>query len=258
MLSPDSFLRQIPHALEPRARLILESAGWAIDAIQLSFADLETVAQAVPIDTRSDELDRRLFVHCWSIVDQCHMLRSLLQRLPPPQHEELNNFISRTETYTLIRNSMDHLAAMLGNLVGSKTVRAPLFGALSWIRVQPEDLVNGKVTKYASCSVSTGMVLGKDVSWTAFNPKDAENITGPVCNFLFEVLDYSADLSGLIRDVRGLLQHFEEVARPRVETNIRDGATSRGLDPDEVLKLRGGGGLKVAMLIRRTDDGHPQ
>jgi pimeloyl-ACP methyl ester carboxylesterase len=39
--------------------------------------------------SRSDELNRRLFVHCWSIVDQCHMLKSLLQRLPPPQHEEL-------------------------------------------------------------------------------------------------------------------------------------------------------------------------
>jgi hypothetical protein len=150
MLPADS---QIPHALEPKARLILDAAGWAINSILISFADLENVARTIPIDQASPELEHRLFVHCWSIVDQCHMLRSLLERLPGTPQKDILDFVSKTETYTLVRNAMDHLNHMLGNLIKSEQSRAPLFGVVSWIRVEPENVVDGKVVKYASCSV---------------------------------------------------------------------------------------------------------
>lgn len=252
MLPEDSFLRQVPHALEPKARLILDAAGWAINSILISFSDLEAIAHRTPFDQRSDELDHRLFVHCWSIVDQCHMLRSLLQRLPSPQHEDIDEFISKTDIFTLLRNSMDHLPEKLGNLIKSEQLRAPLFGALSWIRVMPEDIVDGRITRYAACSISTTAVLAKETTWTGFNPATAENISGPVSNFQFEALDHSVDLSGLMTGIQVLLQHFENVAKPRVESNIRAGAKLRGLDPDETLKARGSGGLKIAMMIHRV------
>jgi hypothetical protein len=55
-------------------------------------------------------------------------------------------------------------------------------------------------------------------------------------------------------DIQTLLQHFENVVKPRVEANIRAGAKLRDLDPKEVLKARGGGGLKVALMIHRIED----
>jgi len=250
MLLPDSFLRTVPHALEASSRLILDATGWVINSILISFADLEKVAQEMPIDQPSAELEHRLFVHCWSIVDQCHMLRSLLQRLPSTREQEIEEFISKTAAYTLIRNSMDHLPEKLSNLIKSEQQRAPLFGALVWVRVEPKDIVDGELVTYAACSVSSGAILGKPTSWmvnSAF-----ENVTGPVSNFHFQTLDRSVDLTGLMADIESLLQHFENVVKPRIESNIRAGAQSRGLDPEEVLKARGGGGLKMAMMIRRV------
>jgi hypothetical protein len=160
MLLPDSFLRTVPHALEASSRLILDAAGWAINSILISFADLEKVAQEMPIDQPSAELEHRLFVHYWSIVDQCHMLRSLLQRLPSTREQEIAEFISKTAAYTIIRNSMDHLPEKLSNLIKSEQQRAPLFGALVWIRVEPKDIVDGELVTYAACSVSSGAILG--------------------------------------------------------------------------------------------------
>jgi hypothetical protein len=250
MLPPESFLRQVPHALEAGARLILDCAGWAVDSILISFADLEKVAQVMPINEASPELEHRLFVHCWSIVDQCHALRSLLRRLPSAPHPEIAGFIAKTTTYTLIRNSMDHLSRNLSNLVNSQQQRAPLFGALVWIRVEPKDYIDGELVTYAACSVSTGATLGKPTTWMV-SPAPVETITGPVSNFHFEALDHSVDLTGLMADIQVLLQHFENVVKPRVENNIRAGARSMGLDPEEQLKLRGSGGLKIAMMIRR-------
>ena len=60
MLLPDSFLRTVPHALEASSRLILDATGWVINSILISFADLEKVAQEMPIDQLSAELEHRL------------------------------------------------------------------------------------------------------------------------------------------------------------------------------------------------------
>jgi hypothetical protein len=250
MLPADSFLRQVPHALEANPRLILDCAGWVVNSILISFVDMEKVAEAMPLDKAAAELEHRLFVHCWSIVDQCHTLRSLLRRLPTTPHPEIADFIAKTASYTQIRNSMDHLSGNLSNLVNSQQQRAPLFGALTWIKVEPSDFVDGQLATYKACSVSTGTVLGKPAAWMVA-PAPIEIAATPVSNFRFEALDHSVDLSGLIAGIQALLQHFENVVKPRVEDNIRAGARSRGLDPEEQLKLRGSGGLKMVMMIRR-------
>jgi hypothetical protein len=243
----------VPHALEANSRLILDCAGWVVNSILISFADLEKVAQAMPMDRALDELEHRLFVHCWSIIDQCHSLRSLLRRLPSrPEHQEVPEFVAKTEAYTLIRTAMDHLSEKVANLVNSQQQRAPLFGALAWIRVEPSDFAGGELVNYAACSVSSGMVLGKPTIWTA-SPAPLEIVpTAAVSNFNFQALDHCVDLSALMADIEVVLKHFETVVKPRVENNIRDAAKSAGADPEEALKLRGGGGLKIAMMIRRV------
>jgi len=151
----------------------------------------------------------------------------------------------------MMRNSMDHLPGNLDNLVKSEQQRAPLFGALVWIRVEPKDIVDGELVTYAACSVSTGAILGKPTSWMV-NPATLGDTTEPVSNFHFQTLDRSVDLSGLMTDLETLLDHFENVVKPRIETSIRAGAQAKGLDPEEVLKLSGGGGLKMVMMIRRA------
>ncbi|WP_063994302.1 hypothetical protein [Bradyrhizobium sp.] len=247
MLPPDSFLKQVPHALESRARLILEAAGWAIDSILIAFSDLESVALATPIDQPSTELEHRLFVHCWSIVDQCHMLRSVLQRLPVV-HPEIAHFVQQTEGYTFVRNSMDHLAEKLDNLVRAKVTKPPIFGVASWIRVDPENIVGGKVVGFTSWNVSSGTVLATP-GWTAVRPRRELCAAEPVSNFYFEAFEHSVDLSQLIDDIRVVVEHFDTTVRARIDDGIREGARARGIDPEEVLKLKGSGGLKIGFKI---------
>jgi hypothetical protein len=151
----------------------------------------------------------------------------------------------------MIRNSMDHLPGNLNNLVNSQQQRAPLFGALAWIRVVPPDIVNGELVTYAACSVSTGAILGRPTSWMV-SPALKGSIPAPVSNFHFQALDQSVDLSALMADIDVLLQHFEKVVKPRVENNIRESAAAMGVDAEEQLKLRGSGGLKVALMILRV------
>jgi hypothetical protein len=241
---------QIPHALEPRARLILEASGWAIDSILISLADLAAVASAMPLTEPSIELEHRLFVHCWSIVDQCHMLRSVLQRLPPTAHKDIDMFVEKTEKFTLLRNSMDHLSEKLDNLVKAKVAMPPIFGAVSWIRVDAENILDDRITGYTVWNVSSGTVLHKP-EWTVLHPASELAASEAVSNFVFEAFDHCVDLSALAADIGLLLDHFEQVVKPRVESNIREGAKSHGIDPEEALKMRGSGGLKIGFKIVR-------
>ena len=137
------------------------------------------------------------------------MLRCLLQRLPPTAEKDTEEFIVKTERYTLVRNSMDHLFNMIDNLIKTEQSKPPIFGALSWIRVDPENMIEGKLVGYTACNVSTGAVLRKP-EWTVFDAPDSENIHGPVSSFKFEALDHFVDLTALMADIRALLAHFEK------------------------------------------------
>jgi hypothetical protein len=253
VLPPDSFFRQIPHALETRARLILEAVGWAIDSILISFDDLKTVALATSSSEASGELDHRLLVHCWSIVDQCHMLRSLLQRLSKTPHSDIDQFVEKTEPFTLVRNSMDHLSDRLDNMLKAKISKPPVFGAVSWIGITSENVRDHQLAGYTLWNVSSGTVVAQP-QW-AIAPVGVREINSgePVSHFKFEAFDHFLDISELIEEIGRLVDHFEGIVKPRIEGNIREGAKKRGLDPDEVLKARGSGSLKMGFVIKRGD-----
>jgi hypothetical protein len=248
MLSPESFLRQIPHALELRARLLFEGIGWAIDSLFISFEDLKTTASMIDMDQPFSEGEHRLFVHCWSIVDQCHMLRSLLQRLPPRTGGKLEEFVGTTEKFTLIRNSMDHLSHMADNLARSKRQSTPLFGSLSWCHIGSHDIVAGKAIGATLCNVTTSNLLPNS-AWDIINPAGKE-LAVPVCLFEFQAFDHLVSFSDLMKNVEGLVVHFEEHTRNELDERVRLAAQEEGVDPDEILKQRGGGGLKMGLRAK--------
>jgi hypothetical protein len=68
-------------SLVPNA-LIREGAGWAIQMIDLSYKKLKAAASQVDptLATYPTSLATEMFACCWSIIDQCHMLRKILER----------------------------------------------------------------------------------------------------------------------------------------------------------------------------------
>jgi hypothetical protein len=248
MLSPESFLKQIPHSLELRARLLFEGIGWAIDSLFISFEDLKATASRINMDEPFSEGEHRLFVHCWSMVDQCHMLRSLLQRLPPLPGGKLEEFVGWTDKFTLVRNSMDHLSNMAANIANSKRQSTPLFGSLSWCHIGPDDVVDGKAIGATLCNVTTSNLLTNS-AWDIINPAGKE-LAVPVCMFEFQAFDHLVSFSDLIKNIQSLVVHFEEHTQNELDERIRLAAQEKGVDPDEILKKRGGGGLKMGLKVK--------
>jgi hypothetical protein len=89
--------------------------------------------------------------------------------LPPTAHKDIDVFVQKTEKFTLLRNSMDHLSDKLDNLVKARVAKPPIFGAVSWIRVDAQNIVDDKITGYTIWNVSSGTVLLKP-EWTVLHP----------------------------------------------------------------------------------------
>ena len=83
MINENSFFKKIPQAIDLQQRLVWEAAGWAIQMMGLSYDRLKTAASKIDV-TSTDyptSLATEMFACCWSIIDQCHMLRKLLERV---------------------------------------------------------------------------------------------------------------------------------------------------------------------------------
>jgi hypothetical protein len=254
MLSVDAFFRQVPKALAPKQRLIMEGAGWAIDSIYWSFDQAKAAARDSKFDATAHDIEHGMFVSCWSIVDQCHMLRKLLGELPLSPEGPTRTFIDKYENVTLIRNAMDHLHDKLDNLTKSKKQSPPVFGALSYCVVADDDFIElpDGTKMLAGCSVATltaGSLTLNNHAWNIANPA-GKKIEIPVGCFEFNAFDYTISFSELIEDLNALVAHYDTEIRRKVEDGIRAQAQERGIDADKVLKERGGGGFKILMKMK--------
>ena len=257
MLASDTFFRQVPKALEVRQRLILEGAGWAINSIYWAFDQLKAAAREVKFDAAGHDSEHGIFVSCWSIIDQCHMLRKLLSELPILPGGPTEYFIKNYERVTLIRNAMDHLHNQLNNLAESKKQRPPIFGVLSFCMFTDDDMAEQPdgSKKALGCQVvalTAGSLTHQNHTWHIANPT-GKRIEVPLGCFEFEAFDHIVSFSELIEDVNALVNHYNTEIKQKIDEGIRAAASEKGLDTEAVLKERGGGGIKIAMKVRFSD-----
>src|SRR5665213_898657 len=135
MIGDHSFFKKIPLALDLEQRLVWEGAGWAIRMIDLSFERLREAAARVDATTEMTyptAMAAEMFSCCWSIVDQCHMLRNLLERVYANTNTKQAAFTKKFEAATSMRNAMDHLHQNIKNVSTKKAPMPPIFGALSF------------------------------------------------------------------------------------------------------------------------------
>jgi hypothetical protein len=232
---------------------MLEGIRWSIDCIFWSFQQLTVAAVGVSKDNQ-EAFDLPIFTNCWSIVDQCHMLRKLLEELPHAESNPLTDFVSKFESATLIRNRMDHLHSQLGNLANTKEQRPPILGVLSYCRLEESDLAVGQdgTLRPVGCEIVTlaaGNLAMTNHSFEAVNPA-GKIITAPVGLFQFEAFDQKLDISELRSGLDDVVKFFDTKVRKNVEDSIREQANEHGLDPETLIAERIAGGLRVFLHIR--------
>jgi len=255
MIGENSFFKRIPLALDLEQRLIWEGAGWAIQMISLSFEKLKSAAAQIDRSSTVYPTSNatEMFSCCWSIVDQCHMLRKLLDRVYADTDTKQAKFVEKFEAVTSMRNAMDHLHQNIKNVSAKRSPIPPIFGALSFCSVADEDVssVDHNGTPILTgCSVITltaGALTHPKHSFGAERPP-GRVIELPVGGFQFMAFEHRIDLSELMVDLSSLVAHFDNVVKPDQERQLREFARKNNLDEDKVVTESGGAFCAVVRL----------
>lgn len=252
MISENSFFQKIPAVIDLKQRLIWEAAGWAIQMISLSYDRLK--AAAAKIDTESAvypvSLAPEIFACCWSMIDQCHKLRKILERVePPPRPEGLTyKFLEKFKAATLIRNAMDHLHEQINNVANDKGPRSPLFGALSFYAANDNDVVEKNEPTLAGCRVVTltaGALTHPKHAFRVFSNVPGSLVELPVGQFQFEAFDHNINLSDMIIDLAALVHRFDTIVKSAQEKQLREFAQKNGIDEDKIINEHHGAVMVV-------------
>jgi hypothetical protein len=241
MITENSFFRKIPAAISLEQRLIWEGAGWAIETISWSFDTLKAAASKIQPESTPFPafIARESFACCWSIIDQCHMLRQMLRRTQPRQDGPTHRFLEKFEAVTLIRNAMDHLHQNIKNIANDKEPRSPLFGALSFCAVASGDLDMSNpseplVRRCRAVTLTAGALTHPQHVLHASNPA-GRLIEAPVGLFEFEAFKHRVNFSDLINDLAALVRHYDTVVKDDQEVQLREFARKNELDEDKIL-----------------------
>jgi hypothetical protein len=250
MIPKESFLRNIPGSLRIEQRLPLEAISYCISAIYVSYARLRAIIEDVGVDDPKSAMDityeqrMDLFATAWSIIDQSHMLISLLRTLPLKKGDELEAFTEKYRDVTYIRNGMDHIHSNLKNLAALREVRPPLFGCLSYCVLIPHIQPDGSksyepIEKFNVVTITAGSFTHENHRSPMLNPI-GKRIDGPFGAFEFAAFSFIVNLSYLVFDLGGIVKVFDTCIRDQFVKSAEEAAAAAGQSVDDLLKPNGG------------------
>ncbi|HWA42762.1 MAG TPA: hypothetical protein VHA10_06090 [Hypericibacter adhaerens] len=257
----DSFLSRLPSVIALEQRLALEAIGYALDLICLAYRRM--LAQLRAVSPISDESISRsllvlIFADAWLIVDQAHMLRSLLRSIEPKiSTPTIREFISTFENATFLRNEMDHLHQNINNISKSKKVLPPIYGAVSFARLHGADH-NLEITRATDIrgaylvTLTAGSFSKDNHRLHCANPI-GKSVEIPVGHVQFNAFEHVINFSELNAAVEGLRALFDGEIRADIETKVREAAVAAGISPEEALRARTAD-LVVTMVIDFSEE----
>jgi len=236
MLPENSFLRQLPAVTQTQQKWKLEALVYAADVASYSFDRILELTKEHSSTAAVAQIDKiALFTHVWSIVDQIHVVRQLIEdlfdladkesefsRTESEFSQSIKDFYQKYEVATLLRNKMDHLRENIPNL-SKKSSTSPLFGAVSYFLLTPEDIkeVEGKNVLQSGKIVAliAGSIADKNKAF--FVDPLGKKLKFPVglfqlyaFNDIFYLEQAVEDLNLLMRDVEiSLKEEIEKQAR---------------------------------------------
>jgi hypothetical protein len=211
MLPDDSYLRRLPGALDPIERLRFESIVFSSDVVSNAYQALCELAGQFDVSHPFSTRQRAaLFSHAWTIVDQLHVLRQFVLAIsnknPGPNQQK---FLDLSANARLMRNRMDHLSGLMKNLSKEKGRQIPLFGAITYFLVGPNDVraVGGEriVTGGTCVTVTAGSVPDGKLLLALNAPHPNQQVRIPVGQFRLEAFDWTLDIDATLASLRTTL-----------------------------------------------------
>lgn len=241
LVAEDAFLRRLPVALDTKERMRFDAVVTASDLIANAFANLRRHAIMIGTDINKIDLAGRALMlsQCWTIVDQLHAIRQLLNPGKAGAAGEFTRaFLEASLPATELRHRMDHLANNLGNLASKRGMKAPLFGSLSYFYSESNPLTDGTIF-----SIMSGTIHGEQIM-SCINPA-SRALALPADLFTLSAFDKEFELAIAIITLRALLSRWEE----DLEDNIREQLKQQGLTEQELenAMVPSGGGIAIAV-----------
>jgi hypothetical protein len=258
MIPRGSVLRKLPVIIEAQQRLRLESLVFSIDLLTLAFASLRDLAARLGSNVvdLSDTERMAMFLHAWTMVDQVHVIRQLLRDLSDGEMgKTLGKFYSDFEGAHHLRNKMDHLRMNIQNLATRKGMRAPLFGAISYLVVEPHQVTQHE----AKCSINGATAItimagsvpdGKSLFPIAVAPRQI-----PVSAFKLFAFDREIDLEDAFIQLQVVMTKLGEMLAAQLTEHVDAiSKTSEATIEQLMAALPMSGGMIIAATIQYGDE----
>lgn len=244
----------------------MDACGVSLDAVDRAMRRMRAAAAQieVPGGKTPDVVRSALFGDAWSIVDQAHMLRSLLHELSTEINvPAFREFAAVSEAATTLRNKMNHLHNNIANLAAKKGGQ-PLHGALSFCVHRLSEAGERKVASGAGIdqpsdlapsyivTLTLGPMLQKNHTFWPANPA-GRKIEFPIGCFQLHAFDIVLDLSAIARAAKQVFQAFEtDVAKACMEL-----IQSAAKNEEEAKKLLApqATGITLVMTIQYAEGG---
>jgi len=206
MLSDESPLRRIPHALEPKQALFVDGIRHAIEIMDLAYGRLRHTLTELALDPPTSATLPKVapyaFLDAWAMVDAIDRFRMLYLQMPGmkfgPPTPGVTSLRDATQPFRDLRNVADHLAQR-ADFVVSRDGAA--LGTLTWLtgfEVDPPHL--------RFCTLRPGTVrTHPELSKAAIEA----TIDWPTDRICLSAGGYEGNLSAIRPHINRRVQHFE-------------------------------------------------
>lgn len=256
-LPKGAFLRALPFTVEETQRFRVDAMVLCAEIVASAYIQMIELAlrskweEAHDEAMRSGHLDIGIFQHAWSMVDQIYTLRLLLRSLAFTG-DDVDAFMSATESVYVLRNRMDHLDQRIPNIVGSKDNSRSLFGSLSYF-------VLGAVVGEPDVDLFAVMQHAEPIrpseQIAAF--KMPAEIRGPIGNFVLNAAGEELDLDAVVLTLGPMMVRTNEGFEKSIRAQVAGKAAEHGVTESKLLAHHGAG-LKLMMALKaRKPDENP-
>jgi hypothetical protein len=260
MLSSGSILRRLPATVPLKERLNLEAMVFASDLLALAFHTIKRILLHYGTNIEKiSEVDRSLlFLNVWTIVDQLHVLRQLVdkRRMGPTTKKFYDDF----ESATLLRHRMDHLHRQIGNIANQKGRRPPIFGSLSFFLVTADEdgtsLRDKVVRQGLIVTITSGTAPTGKASLPAPNPA-GKSIDSPIGLFSFTAFDQTLDLEGGVIAAHAWMCGISEDIENQIRQQVSPENLPSGMTVEQAMAPAPMRNMVVTMTVKFKPDGNP-
>lgn len=214
-------------ALSARTRLELDAIVFASDVISICYSRLESLTEPQML-ARLGEYERvSAIADAWTVIDNIHVIRQLFWKSRKGEMgPQTGAWHAATESVSLLRNGMDHVASNLNNLAKRTGAPPPALGAL---------FIQHTTTDPAPAITCLTMTAGNCTGGTGFNGPviDTLAITNGVVVEL-EAFGHRCSLTAAVISLAPLLT----VMATRVEADVHRSLVEQNLSPESDVNAR--------------------